>query len=284
MNVAFRGGFGETQFPGHVGFALMLWRLSCRTTLLRDRLAWAISESTICEVFNRMIVVMYVKWSYLVLDLQVDPILAKIFCGAIKDKGAPMPKCFAFLDGTLRKVARPVRKQQVLYNGWKRYHALKYQSVETPDGIHRHLWGPEAGRRHDSTMLADSGLEDTLMHNFNDHNGEAWYLFADAGYALSPWIMTPYKGNLNAGQRLFNKDFSKVRVAVEWGFGRIVALFPFIDSPKQQQVLLSSCGLGRQFIVAGFLTNCRTCFYGNTTSKRFDVSPPSIVDYVNGDG
>lgn len=118
-----------------------------------------------------------------------------------------------------------------------------------------------AGRRHDSTLLAESGLHAIIINEFNDHDGEACYLIGDAAYPLSPWIMTPCKGSIPPRQRRFNKALAKVRVAVEWGFGRIASLFPYIDSSRQQGVLLlSSAGFGKQYIVAGLLTNCRTCF------------------------
>ena len=118
----------------------------------------------------------------------------------------------------------------------------------------------------------------------NDQDGEPCYLFGGAAYALSPWIMAPYKGNLTQRERKFNKAYSKVRVSVEWGFGHIVSLWPFLDSPKQQQTLLSSSGLGKQFIVGGILKNCHSCFYRNVSSSRFDVRPPSIDEYLNGEG
>lgn len=42
---------------------------------------------------------------------------------------------WGFIDGTLRPLARPIRYQEAVYNGWKHIHALKYQFVTTPDGL-----------------------------------------------------------------------------------------------------------------------------------------------------
>ena len=39
---------------------------------------------------------------------------------------------------------------RVLYNGHKRVHAIKFQSVVAPNGLIANLFGPVEGRRHDS--------------------------------------------------------------------------------------------------------------------------------------
>ena len=49
------------------------------------------------------------------------------FCEAIHQAGSPMENIWAFLDGTVRPICRPVREQRMCYNGHKRVHALKFQ-------------------------------------------------------------------------------------------------------------------------------------------------------------
>ena len=44
----------------------------------------------------------------------------------------------------------------VVYNGHKRKHAWKLQSMATPIGLIANLFGPVEDCRHDSGMLADS--------------------------------------------------------------------------------------------------------------------------------
>ena len=48
--------------------------------------------------------------------------------------------------------------QMIVYNGHKRQHALKYQSITTPNGMIANLYGPVEGKRHDATMFRISGL------------------------------------------------------------------------------------------------------------------------------
>lgn len=161
---------------------------------------------------------------------------------------------------------------------------MKYQAVDTPDGMTRQLWGPMLGRRHDVALLGQSGLIDTMMQWFNDEAGEPWYIYGDPAYQVNPWLMAPYRGVLTDAERAFNAAMSRVRVTVEWGFGRIVQQWRFVDFKKTQQVHLSACGLGKQYAVAGILTNCHNCFYPNSTAQYFDLSPPTLREYLHGEG
>ena len=59
------------------------------------------------------------------LDLAwLDP---AIFADAIHRKGAPLNQCWGFIDGTTRRIARPIRNQNVMYSGHKRIHCIKFQ-------------------------------------------------------------------------------------------------------------------------------------------------------------
>lgn len=68
--------------------------------------------------------------------------------------GSPPPNCFGFVDGTVR----PGENHRLVYNGRKRVHMLKLQSLVIPNGIIANLFSPLEGRRHDAGMLDKSGL------------------------------------------------------------------------------------------------------------------------------
>ena len=61
---------------------------------------------------------------------------------SIAGKGAPLKNCFRFVDGTVRPVCRPKRSQKTVFNGHKRVHSLKFQSVVLPNGMIANLYGP----------------------------------------------------------------------------------------------------------------------------------------------
>ena len=76
-------------------------------------------------------------------SLQPDKL--EIYCQVISDSGSPLKNCFGFLDGTVRKISRPGKNQRQVYNGHKRVHALKYQSLILPNGLIANLYGPIEG-------------------------------------------------------------------------------------------------------------------------------------------
>ena len=84
------------------------------------------------------------------------------FAEVIHTKGAPFGNCRGFVDCTTRPVCRPGKNQRLEYNGHKRYNYIKFQSVVAPNGVIANLFGPVEGKRHNSGMLADSGLLNQL--------------------------------------------------------------------------------------------------------------------------
>jgi len=88
----------------------------------------------------------------------LSPLNLQEYTNAITRQGSPLTNCFGFVDGTVRPICRPGEKQRIVYNGHKRVHALKFQSVALPNGLIGNLYGPVEGRRHDAGMLKDSGL------------------------------------------------------------------------------------------------------------------------------
>ncbi|DAZ98580.1 TPA: hypothetical protein N0F65_005764 [Lagenidium giganteum] len=73
------------------------------------------------------------------------------FADAVFNKSAALPS-------NCPSDCRPKKLQCYVYNGRKRKHALKYQSIVTPDGLILHFDRPVLGTRHDSYMLAYSDL------------------------------------------------------------------------------------------------------------------------------
>lgn len=64
------------------------------------------------------------------------------YADAIAAKGAPLDNCFGFIDGTVVRICRPGKKQGIMYNGHKRIHAIKFQSLALPNGIVGNMYGP----------------------------------------------------------------------------------------------------------------------------------------------
>ena len=78
------------------------------------------------------------QWNHGILN----PALLNTYSNAIYNKRAALDNCFGFIDGTVRPITRPIVNQRTVYNGHKRVHALKFQSVTLPNGLIAHLYGP----------------------------------------------------------------------------------------------------------------------------------------------
>ena len=159
------------------------------------------------------------------------------YTAAIHNHGAPLENRFGFIDGTVRRIARPKKNQWTMYNGHKRVHVMKLQSVVIPNGLIANLAGQFEGKRHDSTMLYQSGLLPLLQqHAFYD--GTPLCLYGDPAYPLGVHLQGPFKDRqLTPEMQSYSKAMSAVQVTLEWMFG-CIGNFQFVDFRSQQKVNL----------------------------------------------
>ena len=59
----------------------------------------------------------------------------------IENAGGP-EGIWGFIDGTIRGISRPVKRQEDYYTGYKKGHGIKFQAIMIPDGLISHLSGP----------------------------------------------------------------------------------------------------------------------------------------------
>ena len=95
----------------------------------------------------------------------------------------PITNCWGFIDGTVMPICRPSQFQREVFNGHKRTHALKYQSIVLPNGIIANMFGPVEGRRHDAALLAESGIMDKITEFLSEQNNPL-YLNGDQPYPI----------------------------------------------------------------------------------------------------
>ena len=96
-------------------------------------------------ITNRVIDFLYDTHAYRLTqwnDTILNPLALQTYADAIHRKGAAFENCFGFVDGTVRPICRPKENQRIVYNGHKRIHALKFQSVSIPCGLIANLYGP----------------------------------------------------------------------------------------------------------------------------------------------
>ena len=243
-------------------------------------------------IFNTTLLFLFNTWHDLLTTTLMHPWLTaerlELYSEAVHRK-APLTNVWGFIDGTVRPMCRPIVGQRPVYNGHKRVHALKFQSVVTPDGMIANLYGPVEGRRHDAFLLADSGLLPLLEAHMNRPNAapgtpQVYSLYDDPAYPLSAHLLCPFRGaGQTAAQQQFNTLMSAVRTSAEWEFGKMLQLFAFVDFRKNLKVLLQP--VGAIYMVSALLTNCYKCLHGNQTASFFatedhPMMAPALEEYL----
>ena len=166
--------YNGLKIDGLEGFCMLLKRFAypCRYLDMIARFARPVPQ--LCMASNLVMNYIYTAWGRLLTNLNqpwLSPVNLERFANAVFEKGAPLSNCIAFVDGTVRPVCRPGTNQRVLYNGHKKVHAIKFQSVAVPNGLVANLYGPVEGKRHDSYMLNQSDLFNQLVQYAVDTNG-----------------------------------------------------------------------------------------------------------------
>ena len=262
-------------------FCLMVRRLSfpCRYFDMVSEFGRTVPQ--MCMVFLEAIDFVYERWGHLLHSMNqqwLSPPELQKYADAISHKGAGLGNCWGLVDGTVRPICRPGENQRILYNGHKRLHAIKFQSVVAPNGLIANLYGPVEGRRHDSFLLAESDLLNQLMLHSRGPQGNVLCIYGDPAYPLRPQLMCPFQGAaLTPDQRAWNTSMCQVRIAVEWIFSDIVNQFKFVNFKDQLKIGLSP--VGKFYVVSAILHNARSCLYPNRTSTYFDVLPPILEEY-----
>jgi len=79
----------------------------------------------------------------------------------------------------------------------------------------------------------------------------------------------------------FNRWYSLQRVVVEWGFSKLVALFPYVDFHKKLKILHAP--VTPLVDAAAFFTNCHTLLYGGQVAEYFECVDeiPTLEQYFS---
>ncbi|ETV93793.1 hypothetical protein H310_12357 [Aphanomyces invadans] len=239
------------------------------------------SRSGLCNIFLHVLDHIYSKFAEIIY-LDRDRISTKLpqFSQSVVAKGAEVHNVWAFIDGTVRECCRPEvdERQRTVYNGHKRRHAVKFQTLVTPDGIIAHAYGPIEGRRHDLTILRRSDSESVIA---GDDRFRGFIVYGDPAYGYPDQLASPFGGaRLTDAQRKVNKSMSRVRISVEWSFGQVLQYWPIVDFKKKMRI--GNSPISKMYKVAVLLTNCITCDRGrNTNSAYFGLPPPSLEEYLH---
>ena len=148
--------YNRLSVSGIEALCIFLKRFSypCRYSDFVPRFGRPVPDYSI--ISNEIMNIVYNRFSYLLEDFNLpflSPNKLEEYCTAVTGKGAAFDNCFGFIDGTVRPICRPKINQRIVYNGNKKVHALKFQSMVLPNGIIGNMYGPIEGKRHDCSLL-----------------------------------------------------------------------------------------------------------------------------------
>jgi hypothetical protein len=209
-------------------------------------------------------------------------------------------KVCAFIDNTMHAICRPGGGpandginaprnddllQRAFYTGWKKIHALKWQTVYLPNGMTGHLWGPASIRHNDLWTLHESDIHN-LWVTAQLGRPLQFYIYGDGIYPWLSHLFSRYKAAagdaLDPLEVLENKCFSTCRETVEWEYRDLKILFKLVECKNLLRIRQSN--VVDMVLVAFLLKNAYQSMYARGTPEYFDCLPPRFEDWVNARG
>jgi hypothetical protein len=242
-------------------------------------------------------------WQYLITDNVVfwKPYLAG-FAESIRNKcaskGVDFPRgfrVFGFIDNTMNATCRPgggpARDgtyaprndpliQRAWYNGWKKLHGMKWQTVDLPNGMNFHVWGPISIRHPDCTSLEESHIND-LMMNLQVGDEMQYAIYGDSAYIFVPdsHVLARHNNNPNSPQHIAeNRILSSCRETIEWDYGDVGTMWALVDYKKVLK--MRKMPVRDMYMTAMLLRNAYVTMKGCTTCEYFNCIPPTFQTWI----
>ena len=296
---------------GEEAFLVTVFRMAWPRKLTQIEGIFGRDYSLWSRVINFMLNFMVDWWSYLLFDNMtfwlpylalmhsniVDKIRSLGYNYDIRLLGLDLDTqhhIFGFIDNTITATCRPAggpaddginaRRldaliQRAFYTGWKKLHGLKLQSIDLPNGMTFHAYGPISCRHSDSFSFRESRIQ-TKLAELQENEEIKYSMYGDSAYGRGHLICARHQGdNLTPRQIAENKLFSSVRECIEWGYRDIKERWRALDYKKLLRI--RNMPVGKMFAFALLLKNAHCCLNGNQTSNYFDCLPPTLVEWTS---
>jgi len=211
--------------------AIFLWRVgNSRPGVAKTAEKFEVSSSTVVLVTQRVTRAIRDRLSHVVhlpKDGQEKKKIKKGF------KARNYPNGIVVIDCTGIGVVTPTAVTRAgdrhIFIGKDKGASKRYQVACDMDMRIRHVYGGNPGSVHDMDIFKDS----PLFSRIGEYLAPREYYIGDSGYALRPYMMTPFskaeienQPQARADSRtFFNRHFSGVRIVIERCFGVLKARF-----------------------------------------------------------
>jgi len=204
-------------------------------------------------------------------------------------------RVFGFIDNTMNATCRPgggpARDgvdaprndpliQRAWYNGWKKMHGMKWQTVDLPNGMNFHVWGPVSLRHNDMYTLHHSHIND-LLTALQANDVLKFAIYGDSAYCITLYdlILARHDNPVNTPREVLeNRSMSSCREVIEWDYGDVGKYWAYVDYKKILQ--LRKMPVGRSYFVAMLLRNAYVTLNGGNTSQFYECIPPTFEHWV----
>ena len=198
---------------------------------------------------------------------------------------------FAFIDNTMNASCRPgggpardgrnaprndPNIQRTWYNGWKKIHGLKWQSVDIPNGMNFHVYGPLGVRRNDLTSARWSDINDKLAA-LQEAEGQQYVVYGDSAYLFVnySYVRARHNHSPNTPRKILkNSAMSTCRETIEWDYGDIGRYWAYLD--YRNVLKMRSMPVAQICLTAMLLRNAHVCMNGCNTAESFFMSPSCL--------
>ena len=111
---------------------------------------------------------------------------------------------------------------------------MKYQTVDLPNGMNFHAWGPISVRHNDLVSLHESRINDLLV-DLQLGQEFQWVIYGDSAYIHVPdsHILARHHNEINTVcHTLENQTRSACRKCIEWDYGDVGVMWSMVDYKK----------------------------------------------------
>ncbi len=168
------------------------------------------------------------------------------------------PGAFGFVDGSLIALASLSHSIEHAYVSRKSTHATNTQFVCDIRMRFLSVNARYPGSTHDSLIWRASLVNSTLRRMCNSMEPNwRYFMLADNGYPLQPWLLKPYDSPNTPAKKLYNKFHRQLRSLVERAIGLLKARFRCLLAerklrydPLMAGYIIYSCTVLHNFLLA----------------------------------
>jgi hypothetical protein len=160
-------------------------------------------------------------------------------------------------------------------------HGLKFQTIDLPNGMNAHIWGPCSVRHNDLWTLGQSNLNDVVA---GPQAGLPiqYVIYGDSAYMhlYESHIRARHNYDpLTARESIENRIMSSLRETIEWDYGDIGKYFPIVD--WKLLLKLRKMPVGDICITAMIMRNALNTLKPGQTAQYFSCHPPTLDQWLS---